>query len=141
VNTLGDYLEEINTALSTQGEDFYYESLEDVVSDLESESEDYHEQGKKRAAAGLGISGTGVAGRLVPEFYSQIAEQADSITQNDLASIGLVGALGISALPAYLTKRSVDERDEIDQMIEKLEEGNYSEGDTDFAYDVAEKLS
>lgn len=35
MNTLGDYLEEINTALSTQGEDFYYESLENVVSDLE----------------------------------------------------------------------------------------------------------
>jgi hypothetical protein len=32
---LGDYLEEINTALSTHGEDFYYESLENVVSDLE----------------------------------------------------------------------------------------------------------
>jgi UDP-N-acetylglucosamine:LPS N-acetylglucosamine transferase len=34
---LGDYLEEINTALSIQDEDLYYESLEDVVSDLERE--------------------------------------------------------------------------------------------------------
>ncbi len=55
---MGDYLEEINTALSTHGEDFYYESLEDVVSDLESERWDYHEQGKKRAAAGLGTTGS-----------------------------------------------------------------------------------
>ena len=138
---MGDYVEEINTALSAQDKDFYYGSLEDVVSDLESEKWDRHEQAKKRAAQGLGITGTGVAGWMFPEFYTHIAEQADSITQNDLASIGLVGALGISTLPAYLTKRSVDERDEIDQMIEKLEEGNYDEDDTDFDYDVAEKLS
>ena len=136
-----EYLEEINTALATKGEDFYYESLEDVKSDLENEREEYQDQAKQRAATGLGISGAGVAGKLVPEFYSQIAEQADTITQNDLATIGLVGALGVSTLPAYLTKRSLDERDEIDQMIEDLEEGNYDEADTDFAYRVAEKLA
>lgn len=141
MNNLGDYLEEINTALATQGENIYYESLEEVISALENESEEYHEQAKQRATAGLGISGAGVTGKLVPEFYSQIAEQADSITQNDLATIGLVGALGVSTIPAYLTKRSLDERDEIDQMIEDLEEGNYDEGDTDLAYEVAEKLA
>ena len=141
MNTLGNYLEEINTALATQGEGIYYESLEDVISDLENESEEYHEKAKQRATAGLGISGAGVTGKLVPEFYSQIAEQADSITQNDLATIGLVGALGVSTIPAYVTKRSLDERDEINQMIEDLEEGNYDEADTDFAYEVAEKLA
>jgi hypothetical protein len=141
VKTLGDYLEEINTALATQGEDIFYESLEDVISDLENESEEYHEKAKQRATTGLGISGAGVAGKLVPEFYSQIAEQADSITQNDLATIGLVGALGVSTIPAYATKRSLDERDEINQMIEDLKEGNYDEADTDFAYEVAEKLA
>ncbi|WP_120082658.1 hypothetical protein [Halonotius pteroides] len=138
---MGDYLEEINTALATQGEEFYYESLDDVISALENESEEYHEQAKQRATTGLGISGAGVAGKLAPEFYSQISEQVDTITQSNLATVGLVGALGVSTLPAYLTKRSLDERDEIDQMIEDLEEGNYSEGDTDFAYDVAEKLA
>ncbi|RJX51900.1 hypothetical protein DP106_00890 [Halonotius pteroides] len=141
MNNLGDYLEEINTALATQGEEFYYESLDDVISALENESEEYHEQAKQRATTGLGISGAGVAGKLAPEFYSQISEQVDTITQSNLATVGLVGALGVSTLPAYLTKRSLDERDEIDQMIEDLEEGNYSEGDTDFAYDVAEKLA
>lgn len=141
MNTLEGYLEEINTALATQGENFYYESMEDVVSDLEDESEDYHEKGKQHATTGLGISGVGVAGKLVPEFYSQIAEQADSVTQNDLATVGLVGALGFSTIPAYVTKRNLDERDEINQMIEDLEEGNYDEADTDLAYEVAEKLA
>jgi hypothetical protein len=141
VNNLGDYVEEINTALATRGEEFYYESLGNVISDLENESEEYHERAIKRATTGLGISGAGVTGRLVPEFYSQIAEQVGSITQNDLATVGLVGALGVSTIPAYLTKRSLDEGDEIDQMIESLEEGNYDESDTEFAYEVAEKLT
>lgn len=135
------YLEEINTALATKGEDFYYESLEDVKNDLKNEREEYQERAKKRATIGLGISGAGVGGRLVPEFYSQTAEQIDSITQNDLATVGLVGALGVSTIPTYLTKRNLDERDEINQMIEDLEQGNYDESDTDFAYRVAEKLA
>jgi len=138
---LDGYLEEINTALTTRGEDFYYESLEDVKNDLKNEREEYQERAKKRATIGLGISGAGVGGRLVPEFYSQTAEQIDSITQNDLATVGLVGALGVSTLPVYLTKRNLDERDELDQMIEKLEEGDFNDADTDFAYRVAKKLS
>lgn len=138
---MADYLEEINTALSVQGKDFYYESLEDVKHDLEVESEEYEDQAKQRAATALGISGSGVVGKFVPEFYSQIAEQIDSISQNDLATIGLIGALGVSTVPAYLTKRSLDESNEIDQMIKDLEEGNYHEGDTDFAHQIAEKLS
>ncbi len=141
MNTLGDYLEEINTALATQGEGIYYESMDDVISGLENESEEYHEKAKQRAAAGLGISGAGAAGKLVPEFYSQITEQIDTVTQNDLATVGLIGALGVSSIPAYVTKRSLDERDEIDQMIDDLEDGNHDEADTDFAYEVAEKLS
>ena len=141
VNNLEDYLEEINTALATQGEDFYYESLEDVISELENESKEYHEQARQRATTGIGISGAGVAGKLVPGFYSEMADQMDTLTQNDMATIGLVGALGLSTLPAYLTKRNLDKRDEIDQMIEDLEEGNYDEADTDFAYRVAEKLA
>ena len=135
------YLEEINTALATKGEDFYYESLEDVKNDLKNEREEYQERAKKRATIGLGISGAGVGGRLVPEFYSQTAEQIDSITQSDLATVGLVGALGVSTLPVYLTKRNLDERDELDQMIEELEEGDFNDADTDFAYRVAKKLS
>jgi len=138
---LGDYLEEINTALAAKGEDFYFESLENVRKDLEIEREEYDEQAKKYAATGLGISGAGVAGKIVPGFYSQTAEQIDLFTQNEFATLGLIGALGVSSIPAYLTKKNKDERDEIGQMIEDLEDGNFDESDTDFAYRVAEKLA
>jgi len=138
---LGDYLEEINTALRTSGEGIYYESMEDVKSKLENESERHKERAKESAVMGTGISGAGVTGKFMPEFYSEIADQIDVLTQNEFATIGLVGALGVSMLPAYRAKKNKDERDEIDQMIEDLEEGNYDEADTDFAYRVAEKLA
>ena len=89
----------------------------------------------------LGVSGAGVMGKFVPEFYSQIAEQIDTVTQNDLATVGLVGALGVSTVPAYLSKRNKDKRDEVDDIITKLEEGSFDSNDTEFAYKVADKLS
>lgn len=95
----------VTGALAAKGEDFYFESLENVRKDLEIEREEYDEQAKKYAATGLGISGAGVADKIVPEFYSQTAEQIDLFTQNEFATLGLVGALGVSSIPAYLTKK------------------------------------
>ena len=136
-----DYVEEINTALGAKGETFYYDSIEDVKSDLELVSEEYGDKARSYATLTLGVSGAGVMGKFVPEFYSQTAEQVETITQNDLATVGLVGALGMSTVPAYLGKRNKDKRDDVNKIITELEEGRFDTDDTEFAYKVADKLS
>ena len=136
-----DYVDEINAALGAKGEDFHYESIEDVKDDLELVSEEYENKARNHAVQSFGVSGAGVMGKFVPEFYSQIAEQMDAVTQNDLATVGLVGALGVSTVPAYLGKRNKDKRDEVNQIITELEEGSFDSDNTEFAYEVADKLS
>lgn len=131
---------EINTALATRGEDFYFETLENVQNELEQEREKYDDLAKRYATGTAGITGAGIAGKLVPGFHSETAEHIDIVTQNDLATIGLIAALGISTVPAYKAKQHKNKRDRIDQLIEDLEEGNYDRADTEFAYEIADTL-
>ena len=107
---------------------------------MEQEREKYDDLAKRWATGAVGITGSGIAGKLVPEFYKETAEQLDMLTQNDLASVGLIAALGISAVPAYKAKQHREKRDEIGQIIEKLEEGNYDGADTEFAYEIVDVL-
>lgn len=136
-----DYVEEVNTALATQGEEFYFDSLEDVTSALELKKEEYGDNAKRYAALALGISGSGVFGKLSPDVYSQLADQMEALSQSDLATAGFIGTLTLSTLPAYLGKRNKDKRDEIDQMIAEIEDGSFDDESTEFAYNIAEKLA
>jgi len=138
---LEDYVEEINAALGAKGETFYYDSIEDVKNDLKLVSEEYEDKARDRATLTLGVSGAGVTGKIVPEFHSQTAEQMETITQNDLATVSLIAELGLSTVPAYLSKRNKDKRDDVNEIITELEEGSFDSDDTEFAYKVADKLS
>jgi len=138
--SLSDYLEEINTALATKGEDIYYQSLDDLKSDLETKSE-YHEDRAIHFGTGAAsVSGAGIAGVLNPGFYSQATEILTEVPQSDFATIGLIGSLGVSVVPGYIAKRHKDEKDEINQIIQELENGDHDQDTTDFAYRVADKL-
>lgn len=136
-----DYIEEVNTALSTRGESFYYDSMENVKKSLELEKEDYQENAKKYTGLALGIAGSGVFGWMNPELYSNLTEQMESISQNELAAVGLTATLGFSVLPAYAAKKNRDKANQVDRMISDIEERNFDEEAAEFAYKIADELS
>lgn len=129
-----EYLEEINTALSVRDTGYYFDSISDVTEYLEIQREEYDRKASNHKSMVAGLSGSGIVGMMYPEFYSAFVSSPD-----EMASLGLLGGLTLSAVPGLLAKSNIESRDEIDDLITMLEEEENIE-DTELAYRIADTI-
>jgi uncharacterized protein (UPF0297 family) len=139
---MGDYLEEINVALGNQ-KGFAYASMDGVISTLENIEEHYEDRARSYGVGSASILGSGVLAKAEPDIIKPIAEETGLIQQlstDEISNILLVGSAVVSGGTAYIAKRHKDKRDEVRDVRQRLEEGDFEENDAEFAYEVADVL-
>ena len=104
---MSDYIEEVNTVLSIQGETVFYDSLEDLEEDLERQSNQYKESAKTWAGASVGLMGSGIFAWLNPGPVSRFLgiSEASAMSTDEIITLATAGSLGAAILPACLESK------------------------------------
>jgi len=136
-----DYVEKVNSALKEEGLEQSYDSLEEVVADLEEVRSSYTSKALKYSGLSMSSVGTGFFGDRYSHVLEPVAENTASFSSGDeIGTAVLMTGVGLATVPAYLGLNAKNERDEINQVIEDLENDDFDMSTTDFAYQIIDKL-
>lgn len=136
-----DYVKEINTALGIKGSKARFESLDEVSAALEEKRDEKHDKALKYSGLAASLLGAG----FLADSYSDVFEPAlhsagDVLDTDELGYAGLVTAIAISTVPAYIANSSKEQRDRLDKLLYKLETEEFDDSSAEFAYKVTNAL-
>lgn len=133
-------MEEINTALSIEGENFFFTSMDEVKQALEEKGESYRNRSITYGSVTASLLGAGAFGKIYPRVLEEQAEVTEFLTVQDLANLGLVGGILASIYPGRKAKRYRDSWKTAENQVRKIEEESFDDSSTDFAYEIVETL-
>lgn len=139
VSVMSSYVEEINVALSMRGEGYYFETMEEVRTALEDQSETYRNKSITYGSFSASLIGAGIFAEAYPEIFDPYAE-ASFLSTSDWAHIALASSFAASLYPARKTKKYRKNWKKAKVQAKKIEEESFDDSDTDFAYEIVETL-